>query len=249
MPQSAPAPSSDGGAPNSAAAKTAKAQQKSTLKDAATPPGTRKQGGQKADGTQTKTPSPVDGGKKRAVGRPTEPPLPEVAKMLADFQSAPSSHLRFFGQERHTQTKAIGRLIDRVKIEMDKVDDSDQEMDKLKKAKKSLEIMLNIRKGYSESKGSGFLKAYHETEAWAAMDPAVALDFIPKWMSSEKARAQLAVAKPQVFWTELSKANMMRIGFDEKDLDAEWVGIISDRVVDMCRMETVESLPGALGEP
>ncbi|CAK0869337.1 unnamed protein product, partial [Prorocentrum cordatum] len=248
MPQSAPTQANDGGAPSAAAARAGKA----AIKDAPVTPTTNKKKTVKtlADGGQATTPSPSDSGKapKRSAGRPTEPALPEVVKMLADFKGASSTHPRFFGQERYTQTKAVGRLVDRVKGEMDKVEDPLEE-DKFKKAKKSLEILLTLMKGYTQSKGAGFLKAYQEAESWAAMEPAVDLDFVPRWMSSEKSRSQLAAAKPKDFWWELSKDNMLRIGFEEKDLDAEWVGIISDKVVDICRSDSLENLPRALGEP
>ena len=247
MPQSAPTQANDGGAPSAAAAKAGKA----AIKDAAVATTTNKKTVKTpADGGQANTPSPSDSGKaaKRSAGRPAEPALPDVAKMLADFKGASSTHPRFFGQERYTQTKAVGRLVDRVKGEMDKVEDPLEE-DKFKKAKKSLEILLNLMKGYIQSKGAGFLKAYQEAESWAAMEPAVDLDFVPRWMSSEKSRSQLAAAKPKDFWWELSKDNMLRIGFEQKDLDAEWVGIISDKVVDICRSDSLETLPRALGEP
>ena len=245
MPQSAPTQANDGGAPSAAAAKAGKA----AIKDAAVATTTNKKTVKTpADGGQANTPSPSEKAAKRSAGRPAEPALPDVVKMLADFKGASSTHPRFFGQERYTQTKAVGRLVDRVKGEMDKAEDPLEE-DKFKKAKKSLEILSNLMKGYTQSKGAGFLKAYQEAESWAAMEPAVDLDFVPRWMSSEKSRSQLAAAKPKDFWLELSKDNMLRIGFEQKDLDAEWVGIISDKVVDICRSESLETLPRALGEP
>lgn len=195
-----------------------------------------------ASAAGSSTPSPHSVDKNR--GRPSEDVLPKVAKMLCEFQECASEHARFFGSEKKTQAKAFDRFIETIGKELSCDDvDADRET-ALKMAKKKVEIVASLCRGYV--KASGFISAFREMECFAKLPPTVELTFVPKWMTLDNFRLSVSMSKSTEMWELL--AAMESAGFLKAEIEVECIALLADRIVELGRRETASSLPGLTGK-
>ena len=85
----------------------------------------------------------------------------------------------------------MDRLQTALSEELDETIDDESRADQLKMSKKSLEIIISICKANTKSSG-GYVLAFKDAEAYAALAPSTKLTFVPGWLVQEAFRLELA---------------------------------------------------------
>ncbi len=138
----------------------------------------------------------------------------------------------------------FSRFTESIAKEIGRVNDDKAAIRELEIARKRLDIIKSICKGYM--RGNGYVVAFQEALAYSQLAPVVSLDFVPGWPRQEEYRMKLDAATPQNFWGTLATEALTTLGFKDDEVNDNALSIIADRVIEACRRESAAHLPGSL---
>lgn len=179
----------------------------------------------------------ADSGQARR-GRPKEDAAAKAERLFEEFSGADQGHVRFFGAERRTQIKSIGRLIADLEAQIqDTADTTDTEaLTKLQVISKKTSIVMSLVK--APLKTSAFAQAFQEVVLFARMAPAVEDWPCPIWLHQLQHTQQVQMAKtPAEFWQLVTPAALEDGKFAAADVPAKQSELVAARVVDETRVD------------
>lgn len=157
-------------------------------------------------------------------------------QVFKEFKAADSTHIRFFGAEKKTQMRALGRLHEDLCSAI-RQESNMEECDHLMVLRKKLDAVISLCKAVHRQ--TGFLQAYMEIEHFAKLEPCVPEMPIPPWMTADqlKLRAQMTDTAAS-FWPFLVRERLLtEVGPTQESLEDLQVGLLTDKLLELVRRD------------
>lgn len=181
-------------------------------------------------------------------GRPKEDMLAKAERLFKEFAEVEQTHVRFFGVERKTQIKSLGRLI--ADLESEAQDAAEEQENSFQVAQKKVSIIMSLVK--AQLRSSAFTTAFDEAVHFARMSPAVEDLPCPIWMHHMRHTQKVQLAStPLEFWKVVSPEALQEARFPSDDIQPKQLEFVAARVLDESRVDdgSIQERLRALSSP